>query len=245
MWPPRTAFRGDIRAQRGNLLCVTGWNCLAIDVQPASDTDHLRKPEVRADLPEMAARGRPDAIEALLTQLRPAIVRYCRARLAQNRLAQSGSQDEDDLAQEVCLALLSALPSYQDMGRPFGAFVFAIAARKVADAARGAARSPLPVPVLPDLPDRCLGPEEIVVAGVDARRARALLARLPAGQRRLLQLRVVAGLSAEDTGYVLGMSPGAVRVAQHRALIRLRALAAREHAGSSGGTRRAGRPGPQ
>ena len=57
--------------------------------------------------------------------------------LAQNRLAQTGSQDEDDLAQEVCLALLSALPSYQDMGRPFGAFAFAIAAHKVADAARG------------------------------------------------------------------------------------------------------------
>jgi hypothetical protein len=100
----------------------------------------------------------------------------------------------------------------------------------VADAARGAARSPLPVPVVPDRPDRCLGPEEIVVAGVDARRARVLLARLPAGQRRLLLLRVVAGLSAEDTGYVLDMSPGAVRVAQHRALIRLRALAAREPA---------------
>jgi RNA polymerase sigma-70 factor (ECF subfamily) len=42
----------------------------------------------------------------------------------------------------------------------------------------------------------------------------------------LLLLRVVAGLSAEDTGYVLDMSPGAVRVAQHRALSRLRALAA-------------------
>src|SRR5436309_1368721 len=75
--------------------------------------------------------------------------------------AAQGRQDEDDLAQEACLALLSALPSYQDMGRPFGAFVFAIAAHKVAGAARGAARSPLPVPVIPDLPDRCLGPEEL------------------------------------------------------------------------------------
>ena len=89
------------------------------------------------------------------------------------------------------------------------------------------ARSPLPVPVLPDRPDWCLGPEEIVVAGVDARQVRILLASLPAGQRRLLLLRV-AGLSAEDTGYVLDMSPGAVRVAQHRALVRLRALAACE-----------------
>jgi RNA polymerase sigma-70 factor, ECF subfamily len=132
------------------------------------------------------------------------------------------------VAQEVCLALLSALPSYRDMGRPFGAFVFAIAAHKVADAARGAARAPLPVPVLPDLPDRCLGPEETVLKSVDARLARALLAHLPAAQRRLLLLRVVGGLSAEDTGYVLDMSPGAVRVAQHRALVRLRALAADE-----------------
>ncbi|HEY1625210.1 MAG TPA: sigma factor-like helix-turn-helix DNA-binding protein, partial [Streptosporangiaceae bacterium] len=41
----------------------------------------------------------------------------------------------------------------------------------------------------------------------------------------LLLLRVVTGLSAEETGYVLDMTPGAVRVAQHRALARLRELA--------------------
>ena len=152
-----------------------GWNSFAID---AEETDYLTgpgrlKPEPRPEDPQpplpnarsdarsdaksdarsdslhlMAAQGRQDAIEALLRQFRPAIVRYCHARLAQT---QTGGQDADDLAQEVCLALLSALPSYQDMGRPFGAFVFAIAAHKVADAARGAARSPLPVPVLPDL----------------------------------------------------------------------------------------------
>jgi RNA polymerase sigma-70 factor, ECF subfamily len=176
--------------------------------------------QARADLHILAAQGRQDAIEALLGQLRPVIVRYCRTRLAR-----TGSQDEDDVAQEVCLALLSALPSYRDMGRPFASFVFAIAAHKVADAARRAARSPLPVPVLPDLPDRCPGPEETVVAGVEASQVRILLAHLPDGQRRLLLLRVVGGFSAEDTGYVLDMSPGAVRVAQHRALLRLRALA--------------------
>ena len=87
----------------------------------------------------------PDAVEALLRQFRPAIVRYCRARLTRNRnRIRTGGLDEDDVAQEVCLALLSALPSYRDMGRPFGAFVFAIAAHKVAEAARGAARAPPP-----------------------------------------------------------------------------------------------------
>jgi RNA polymerase sigma-70 factor, ECF subfamily len=36
---------------------------------------------------------------------------------------------------------------------------------------------------------------------------------------------VLSGLSAQETGHALGMSPGAVRVAQHRALARLRAIA--------------------
>jgi len=35
-------------------------------------------------------------------------------------------------------------------------------------------------------------------------------------------LRIVVGLSAEETAEIVGASPGAVRVAQHRALIRLR-----------------------
>ena len=59
----------------------------------------------------------------------------------------------------------------------------------------------------------------------DARRVRELLNQLPAHQRELLILRVAVGLSAEETGTALGMSAGAVRVAQHRALSRLRALA--------------------
>jgi len=127
---------------------------------------------------------------------------------------------EDDVTQEVCLALLSALPTYVDTGRPFDAFVFGIAAHKVADAARCAARADaaIPVPDLPDRPDGRPGPEESFLRDADAARARRLLARLPAGQRRLLLLRVVTGLSAEETGYVLDMTPGAVRVAQHRAL---------------------------
>ena len=67
-----------------------------------------------------------------------------------------------------------------------------------------------------------------MVAYIEAERARALLAQLPTHLRELLILRVVTGLSAEETGNVLGMSAGAVRVAQHRALARLRAIAVEE-----------------
>jgi RNA polymerase sigma-70 factor (ECF subfamily) len=174
-------------------------------------------------LARLAARGRTDAIDELLRRLRPEIVRYCRARLARMGCH---CQNEDDVAQEVCLALLAALPSYTETGRPFGAFVFGIAAHKVADAARGAARAAVPVSDVPERPDDLQpGPEDVLLTHADAARARQLLATLPAGQRRLLLLRVVTGLSAEETGYVLDMTAGAVRVAQHRALARLRELA--------------------
>jgi RNA polymerase sigma-70 factor, ECF subfamily len=134
----------------------------------------------------------------------------------------------DDVAQEVCIAVLSALPRYQDMGRPFVSFVFGIASHKVADAMRSAARQATPTADVPDGPDDRPGPEEMALAYLEAERVRALLARLPTQQRELLALRVLFGLSAEETGQQLGMSPGAVRVAQHRALARLRALLAEE-----------------
>ncbi|WP_068928361.1 sigma-70 family RNA polymerase sigma factor [Planobispora rosea] len=174
------------------------------------------------DLTSLAVQGDRTAIESLLAQLRPMVVRYCRARLGRV----SGQYHiADDVAQEVCIAVLSALPRYRDMGRPFASFVFGIASHKVADALRSSVRSAVPTQDLPDGPDEGPGPEETVVRYIEAEHARRLLSRLPDNQRELLMLRVVSGLSAEETGNVLGMSPGAVRVAQHRALARLRAMA--------------------
>ncbi len=178
-----------------------------------------------ADLTSRAVRGQPAAIESLLEHIRPMVVRYCRARLGR---ITGHYHVADDVAQEVCIAVLSALPRYRDMGRPFASFVFGIASHKVADAVRAAARLAVPTEELPDGPDEQPGPEETVVAWLEAQWARALLARLPQHLRELLILRVVTGLSAEETGNVLGMSAGAVRVAQHRALARLRALAIEE-----------------
>lgn len=177
------------------------------------------------DLTTLAARGQPAAIESLLERIRPMVVRYCRARLGR---ITGHYHVADDVAQEVCIAVLSALPRYQDIGRPFASFVFGIAAHKVADALRNAGRLAVPIDDLPDGPDERPGPEETVVSFLEAQRAWALLARLPGNLRELLILRVVTGLTAEETGNVLGMSAGAVRVAQHRALARLRTLAIEE-----------------
>jgi len=179
------------------------------------------------ELTSLAVQGDRSAIESLLGELRPMVVRYCRARLGR---VTGQYHIADDVAQEVCIAVLSALPRYRDMGRPFASFVFGIASHKVADALRSSVRSAVPTQDLPDGPDDGPGPEETVVRYIEVEHARRLLARLPRNQRELLLLRVVSGLSAEETGNVLGMSPGAVRVAQHRALARLRQMAELESA---------------
>lgn len=153
------------------------------------------------------------------------VVRYCRARM--DRIS-GHYHAADDVAQEVCIAVITALPRYRDMGRPFVSFVFGIASHKLADAQRAAARQAIPTENVPDGPDERPGPEDEAVASFEAERVRALLAQLPAHQHRLLVLRVLSGMSAEETGEALGMSAGAVRVAQHRALARLRAIVAED-----------------
>lgn len=51
---------------------------------------------------------------------------------------------------------------------------------------------------------------------------RPVLSVLSAAEREVLRLRVVAGLSAEQVATLLGCSPEAVRLSQHRALDLLR-----------------------
>jgi RNA polymerase sigma-70 factor (ECF subfamily) len=168
-----------------------------------------------------AAQGDAAATERLLRLLHPMIRRYCRARLG--RFA-GADHTADDVAQEVCLAVLSALGRYRDEGRPFESFVYRVAANKVADAQRAAYRNAIPQAELPEQASETPGPEEHAEAASDADQLRALLEHLPPAQRELLVLRVAAGMSAEETGRALGMTAGAVRVAQHRAMQKLRTL---------------------
>lgn len=171
--------------------------------------------------------GQDGVDETVLRRLRPVILRYCRARLSQHAA--------DDVAQEVCIALMSARPgrpgrpgrpAQQDTASPVTAYAFGIASHKVADARRAAGRLAVPVSDLPDMPDDRPGPEETAIARWERERVRRVLAQLPAQQRRLLLLRVVSGFTAAETGAMLGMSAEAVRVAQHRALGRMRKLLA-------------------
>ena len=167
-----------------------------------------------------AVAGSRDALREVLETIRPIVVRYVRARVG---TAERSGLSADDVAQEVCLAAIQALPRYQDQGRPFLAFVYGIAAHKVADAHRAAGRNRAePTDVVPERYSLDAGPEQIAMQSDSAARMNRLLAVLPDKQREILILRIVVGMSAEETADAVGSTPGAVRVAQHRALARLK-----------------------
>jgi len=132
------------------------------------------------------------------------------------------------------LAAITALPRYKDQGRPFLAFVYGIAAHKVADAHRAAGRNRAdPMDVVPERSSNDASPEQLAIDSESSARMAVLLQTLPEKQREILILRVVVGMSAEETAETVGSTPGAVRVAQHRALAKLKAeltAAGRDHA---------------
>lgn len=172
------------------------------------------------DVVAQAVAGDRDALREVLETIRPIVVRYCRARVG---ATERSGLSADDVAQEVCLAAMTALPRYKDQGRPFLAFVYGIAAHKVADAHRAAARNRAdPTDVLPERLSTDAGPEQLALDSDSSARMAQLLSLLPIKQREILVLRVVVGLSAEETAAAVGSTPGAVRVAQHRALARLK-----------------------
>jgi RNA polymerase sigma-70 factor (ECF subfamily) len=172
------------------------------------------------DLVRATLAGVPGARDRLLGELQPLVLRYCRGRIG-HRESVMGSAD--DVAQEVCLAVVTALPGYQLKGLSFRAFVYGIAAHKVADAYRAMGRNRCdPVAEIPDAPAVHEGPEQQLLSQERLQRLTHLLDRLTARQRDVLILRVAVGLSAEETAVAVGSTPGAVRVTQHRALNRLR-----------------------
>lgn len=67
----------------------------------------------------------------MLGAFRPLVARYCRARLGNTGRTHEAA---DRVAQQACLAVLTALPGYPDQGRPFLAFVFEHTAQTVARA---------------------------------------------------------------------------------------------------------------
>jgi RNA polymerase sigma-70 factor (ECF subfamily) len=183
------------------------------------------------DLP--AGQSRPPVVTLLparepdLHHLRTVLVRYATGRVGDPHIA-------EDLVQDT---LLVAATGARPEGPP-EPYLIGVLKNKVADHFR---RTKSVTPTDPENMHGLLGadpaelPHELLERAERAELARRLLAMLSERDRDLLTLRM-AGASALETGDALGMTEGAVRVAQHRALERLRRLLSAETGGTDPGS---------
>jgi RNA polymerase sigma-70 factor (ECF subfamily) len=162
------------------------------------------------------SQGDRAALQELLAEVRPAVLRYFFAQGLPRH-------DAEDVTQEVCVALARTLPEWQERGSSVWAFVFTVARRRLADHRRAALRAPVPWEQTPDAADGAAGPEDFVLADDGLRELGRLIQDLPRNQRDVLVLRVVVGLSVAETAQAVGLAHGSVHVLQHRALTALRA----------------------
>jgi RNA polymerase sigma-70 factor (ECF subfamily) len=142
--------------------------------------------------------------------------------------------EADDIAATVFVRALTGIDGYLYCGKPFAAWLFRIARNVINERRRkqyrersfGALRSWFGHPEGPDLPDNAglsltSEHESAVQARIDLHSA---LAKLSRGQREVILLRHVSGLTAAEAGGVLGKSSRAVYYLEARGLIRLREL---------------------
>ncbi|WP_280381908.1 sigma-70 family RNA polymerase sigma factor [Nocardia wallacei] len=168
-----------------------------------------------------AAAGDRNAVTEIVRIVHPLVRRYCAARIGGGGHLHVTAED---IAQEICIATVQAIPRYRDQGKSFLAFVYGISANKVADAFRRAQQHPsYPVAEFPDEPSTAAGPEEMALIMERRRATRELMKILAPAHREVLVMRIVLGWTAAQTAEAIGTSPGVVRVMQHRALNKLRA----------------------
>ena len=166
-----------------------------------------------------ARAGEEWAFERIYRDLWSQVVNYFAAH-------QSGH--EEDLAADVFVAIAEKICGFQGEETGFRSWVFTIAHHRLVDHMRKMTRRQT-VALEPEqlLRHGARGDAEVdAMSAVSDHAALSLIAELPGAQAEVLLLRVVAGLSADEVGRIVGKRAGAVRALQHRGVRRLAQLLA-------------------
>lgn len=155
----------------------------------------------------------PDAWEDLYRRMHPGLYGYARRRLFDNVAS-------EDAVSETMMRAIDRIEGFEPRGGGLSAWLFGILRNVVLEQHR--ARGRVVPSTIDDRPDADLLPGERMIELEQHESMRSAFASLDASDRELLELRVVGGLTGDAVGELLGMKPGAVRMAQMRALGKLR-----------------------
>ena len=163
----------------------------------------------------LRARARdPELFSIVYRTYAPQVLGYLTAR---------GVEDAEAIMQEVFVAVLPRLQTVTGGVAGLRTFVFSVAHARMVDDHRRQQRTPIKLPFEPELDGRqASSAEDEVLQRISPQEVADLLDDLPAEQREVLSLRLVAGLTVDQVAAVMGKSAGAVKQLQRRALIRLR-----------------------
>jgi RNA polymerase sigma factor (sigma-70 family) len=146
--------------------------------------------------------------------LAPRVLGYLRAR---------GAEDPEGLTNETFIAVLPRLDSIHGGAAGLRTLVFSIAHARAVDEHRRRSRWGIHASYEPETDPRLEeSAETVVMGGVTTEQVGELLEELGEEQRAVITLRVLAGLSLEETANVLDKSVGSVKQLQRRGLLRLR-----------------------
>jgi len=168
-----------------------------------------------AELQALVDRARlddPDAWEALYRYSYAGLLAYARRRLW-------GFTEADDAVSETFARAYPRIADFEWTGSGFNAWLFGILRNVMLEAQRRDRRATVVDGRAGRIEDDCL---DGLLRDEEATAVRAAFATLGPDDREILELRVVGGLDAVEVGLVVGKRPGAVRMAQSRALVRLR-----------------------
>lgn len=150
------------------------------------------------------------AISELYRRHAPAVFRYCLWRVGNTTVA-------EDLTGDVFIRMLEHLPTFEERGVPFAAWLYQIAYSRVVDYHRRKGNQPTPE-LTEFLPDLAQDLEAHVEQALDLQHLKLLLADLTEEQQVVVQCRFIEGYTVEETARQLGKTEGAVKAMQHRAL---------------------------
>lgn len=163
---------------------------------------------------DAAGRGERDAVETVYRTLAPRVLGYLRAR---------GAEDPEGLTNEVFIAVIPRLGTVKGGAAGLRTLVFSVAHARAVDEHRRRSRWGIHASYEPELDPRLTdSAETVVMGGVTTAEVGELLEELGEDQRAVVMLRVLSGLSLEETANVLGKSVGSVKQLQRRGLLRLR-----------------------
>jgi RNA polymerase sigma factor (sigma-70 family) len=161
-----------------------------------------------------AQAGAPWAFEELYRNLAPSVTAYLRLH---------GAVEPDDLASETFIGVFTGLSGFSGDEDGLRGWVFTIAHRRLLDDWRRRSRRPQLADEPGDLTQHAGGDvEDDVLARVGAEDVERLCGTLPADQRSVLLLRILADLTVEQVASVMDRSVGSVKALQRRGLRTLR-----------------------